>query len=401
VSLAEIPVLLILLGLAAYVVLGGADFGAGFWELTARGEDQEAIREHTHRAMAPVWEANHVWLVFVLVVCWTAYPGAFGSIFSTLAAPLLLAALGIILRGAGYVVRSVGETRWGFALFSLSSIVTPFALGTAIGGIASERVPVGNAQGDLITSWLNPTSLLVGTLAVAFAAYTAAVYLAGDAARVGKPALVRAFRVRALAAGIVAGALALGGLAVLHADAEHLYQGLTEGAGLAAVLVSAVAGIATLALVQRGGFEPARYTAALAVGAIVAGWGIAQSPDILPGLTIEAAAADRSTLIALLVSVALGLLIIIPSLALLFGLTLRGAFDPGPAAAIERRDPHRIGTQPGLAPAVVALAVVGVALTVVFDGGFWQAIGIVALLAAVAGGFAVLAGPDRLDSPES
>src|SRR5215210_5367158 len=200
VSLAEIPILLILFGLAAYVVLGGADFGAGFWELTARGEGAERLRDHTHRAMAPVWEANHVWLVFVLVICWTAYPEAFGSIFSTLAAPLLLAALGIVLRGAGYVVRSVGETRWGFGLFSVSSVLTPFALGAAIGGIASGRVPVG-------------------VLAVAFSAYTAAVFLAGDAARRGDRSLVGAFRGRAVVAGAVAGLLALGGLAVLPGDA--------------------------------------------------------------------------------------------------------------------------------------------------------------------------------------
>ena len=147
-SLAEVPAVLILAGLAAYVGLAGADFGAGFWDLTARaGADR--VREHTHRALAPVWEANHVWLIFVLVVCWTAYPEAFGSIFSTLAAPLLLAAIGIILRGASYAARSAGESPTASAVFSLSSIVTPFALGAAIGAIASGRVPTGNAAGDL------------------------------------------------------------------------------------------------------------------------------------------------------------------------------------------------------------------------------------------------------------
>ncbi len=246
-TLAEIPMILILAGLAAYIVLAGADFGSGIWELTARGRDRERIRDHCHRAMAPVWEANHVWLIFVLVVCWTAYPEAFGSIFSTLGAALLLASLGIILRGAGYVVRSVSDSRWGSTLFSVSSIVTPFALGAAIGGVASERVPVGNAEGDLISSWINPTSLLIGVLAVVFCAYMAAVYLAADAARAGSPDLVRAFRARALGAGLAAGALALGGLGVLAADAESLYDGLTEGAGLVAIGGSAIAGCATLA----------------------------------------------------------------------------------------------------------------------------------------------------------
>ena len=400
-SLAEIPILLILFGLAAYIVLGGADFGAGFWELTARGEDAERLRAHTHRAMAPVWEANHVWLIFALVICWTAYPEAFGSIFSTLAAPLLLAAIGIILRGAGYVVRSVGETRWGFGLFSVSSILTPFALGTAIGAIASGRVPVGNAEGDLISSWLNPTSILIGVLAVAFSAYTAAVFLAADAARRGDRPLVAAFRARALGAGVVAGLLALGGLAVLHGDAEALYDGLTEGAGLAAVLLSALAGTATLVLVRGERFEPARYTAAAAVGAIVAGWGIAQSPEILPGLTIEQAAAGDAVLIATLISVALGLLILVPSLAFLFGMTLRGRFDPG----AEREGAREPTVEPGpRRPAALALVAavggVGALLTFLLDGGIGQAVGVVAMLAAVAWGFVLLADPGGLTEGE-
>jgi cytochrome bd ubiquinol oxidase subunit II len=393
VSLAEVPLLLILVGLAAYIVLAGADFGAGFWELTARGAGGGRLREHCHRAMAPVWEANHVWLVFVLVVCWTAYPEAFGSIFSTLAVPLLLAAIGIILRGAGYVVRSVTDSRWGSTLFAVSSILTPFALGTAIGGIASGRVPVGNAEGELIASWLNATSLLIGTLAVAFSAYLAATYLAGDAARIGSAELARAFRSRAFGAGLVAGALALGGLGVLAADAEDLFEGLTEGAGLGAVAVSAWAGLTTLALVFRARFEPARYTAAVAVAAIVAGWGIAQSPEILPGLTIEEAAADRSTLIATLVGVAIGTVILAPSLGLLFGLTLRGRFDPHVAAAAQpdagRREVPRARSWVGTA---VGSLVVGLPLTLIFDGGLGLALGVASLLAFVATGFVALAG---------
>ena len=203
-ALAEAPMLLILLGLAAYIVLAGADFGAPLWALLARGEDAEEVREHTHAAMGPVWEANHVWLIFVLVVCWTAYPEAFGSIASTLAVPLLLAAIGIIIRGTSYVLRSVEDRPWVTAMFAVSSILTPFALGAALGGIASERVPVGNAAGDLITSWVNPTSILIGTLAVAFSAYLSAVFLAADGARAGSERLAEAFRVRGLLAGTIA-----------------------------------------------------------------------------------------------------------------------------------------------------------------------------------------------------
>src|SRR6266545_4981599 len=133
-QLADVPLLLMLAGLAAYAVLGGADFGAGFWQLTGgRGERARAIREHAHHSMGPVWEANHVWLIFVLVVCWTAYPEAFGSIMSTLAVPLFIAAIGIILRGTAYALRAgtptAREQRVIETVFGISSILTPFALG--------------------------------------------------------------------------------------------------------------------------------------------------------------------------------------------------------------------------------------------------------------------------------
>ena len=235
--LAELPIAFALAGLAAYVVLAGADFGAGIWHMLPAGRRAAAVREHTHRSMSAVWEANHVWLIFVLVVCWTAYPVAFGSIASTLAVPLLIASLGIIVRGIAYAMRSATEPGSEELLvggvFALSSLLTPFALGAAIGGIASGRVPVGNAAGDMWSSWLNPTSILVGMLAVATAAYLAAVYLAADAARLDDRDLAEAFRVRALAAGVLAGALALGGLGALAADAEPLFDDLVGGAGAA------------------------------------------------------------------------------------------------------------------------------------------------------------------------
>src|SRR5690349_2762003 len=244
-GMAEIPMVFILAGIAAYTVLGGADFGAGLWMLVAGSGRavREASREHARHAMGPVWEANHVWLIFVLVVCWTAYPVAFGSITSTLAIPLFIAAVGIILRGASYALRGQLDEAPGRGLvenlFALSSILTPFALGTVVGGIASGRVPVGNAAGDPITSWLNPTSILIGALAVATGGYLAAVYLAADAHRLGEPGLERDFRARALAAGAVAGLLALAGLFVVHADAPRLSTGLTRDGGAAIVAVSA------------------------------------------------------------------------------------------------------------------------------------------------------------------
>ena len=225
-----LPLVFVLIGLVLYTVLAGADFGAGMWQLmSGGGERGERIRDHCHHSMGPVWEANHVWLIFVLTVTWTAYPVFFGSVASTLAVALFIAALGIILRGASYALRSgaagTRELRTIDGMFAVASLVTPFALGAAAGGIAAERVPVGNAAGNLITSWLNPTSILIGLLAVAFSAYLAAVYLAADAARRGETELVEAFRVRALGAGAAAGGLALAGLIVVHADDHSAVHG--------------------------------------------------------------------------------------------------------------------------------------------------------------------------------
>jgi cytochrome d ubiquinol oxidase subunit II len=398
--LADVPLLLLLAGLVFYTVLGGADFGAGLWQLTR----DRKLRDHAYHALGPVWEANHVWLIFVLVMTWTAYPRAFGSIASTLSIPLFVAAVGIIFRGTTYALRyvtSADELGTIGALFSISSILTPFALGTAVGGIASRRVPVGNAAGDLVSSWANLTSVAIGVLAVAFGAYMAAVFLSGDAARRGEPELEEAFRRRALGSGLISGALALGSLAVVRSDAHPLFHGLVHGRGLAALIVSVAAGTATLLLLVRRHYETARFSAGLAVAAIVAGWALAQSPLLLPGLTVSQAAAPRDTLIAVVVVALAGALILLPSLGLLFRLYLSGHFDPGFAPALE--------TLPAPAPAALAvtgqrvlgmglavraaggLLVVGVVLTTFADAAWAHGVGVAALL-----GFIALAFPAAL-----
>jgi cytochrome bd ubiquinol oxidase subunit II len=323
----------VVLGLTAYAVLGGADFGAGFWDLTAGGAARGGrIRGMVQRSMSPVWEANHVWLIFLLVVVWTAFPVAFGSLTSTLAIPLFLAAVGIIFRGTAFALRgqaaTINEGRTLGATFALSSVLVPFFLGATLGGIASGRVPVGNAAGDPISSWLNPTSTLIGVIAVITGAYLAAVYLAGDARRADLPDLVRAFRARALASGAVAGVVALGGLLVVREDARPLYDGLTSGGGLVMVVLSALAGGLTLALVWSGRFGLARVTAAAAVAAVTVGWVLAQDPYLLPDdLTLDQGAASDATLTALVISVAAGLLVLVPSLWYLYRLVLQGRLD--------------------------------------------------------------------------
>jgi cytochrome bd ubiquinol oxidase subunit II len=328
--------------MAAYTVLAGADFGAGLWTLLTAGPLGRAaghqVRDQARHAMGPVWEANHVWLIFVLVVCWTAYPIAFGSIASTLAAPLLIAAIGIIFRGAAYALRGVADSSPAAEnLLGISSVLTPFALGTAVGAIAVGRVPVGNAAGNPVTSWLSPAPVLVGALAVVFSGYLAAVFLAADSVRYGENSLAAAFRRRALVAGVLSGALALAGLLVMRGSGLNL----THGVALALVCVSGVAGLLTLALCFGSRFGLARLTAALAVAAVVVGWAAAQAPRFLPGMTVTQAAAGESTLVALVIAVAGGAVVLVPSLVLLFTLFLRGRLDtPEPHAPGEASVAH-------------------------------------------------------------
>ena len=315
-------------GATMYAVFAGADFGAGFWSLVAGGDDRgRRARELIDWAIGPVWEANHVWLVFVLVVLWTGFSSAFAAIFSTLFIPLSLAALGIVLRGSGFAFHKTARRSRGRdlaeRLFGLSSLLTPFFMGTVVGAIASGRVPPGNAAGDPISSWLNLLSVLIGVMFVATCAYVSAVFLVSDARRAGAADLEHYFTVRALGAALVAGALAVAGIVDLHADAPYLYDRLTAE-GLPLVIVSGLCGLGVLVLLRRGA---ARGVRALAVGAVVAvvwGWGVAQYPYLLPEtLTISDAAAPSATLTSVLIVFGVAVVLVLPSLALLFSLAQR------------------------------------------------------------------------------
>jgi len=328
-------------GVTAYAVFGGADFGAGFWSLVAgRGERGRRARDLVHWAIGPVWEANHVWLIFVLVVLWTGFSSAFASIFSTLFIPLSLAALGIVLRGSGFAFHKTARRRRGRALaerlFELSSLLTPFYMGTVVGAVAGGRVPVGNAAGDSVTSWFNPLSLVIGALFVATSAYLAAVFLVSDARRAGAPDLERYFTARALAAAVAAGALAVAGIVALHADARYVYDGLT-GDALPLVIVSALCGAAVLVLLRRAAPRGARPLAVVAVVAVVAGWGVAQHPYLLPQvLTIADGAAPSATLTGLLIVFGVAVVLVLPSIALLFTLAQRSLVAEGEAPQAPR-----------------------------------------------------------------
>ena len=319
-------------GVTAYAVFGGADFGAGFWSLAAgRGDRGRRARELIDWAIGPVWETNHVWLIFVLVVLWTGFSAAFAAIFSTLFIPLSLAALGIVLRGSGFAfhktARRAGGRHAAERIFGLSSLLTPFFMGTVVGAVAAGRVPVGNAAGDPVTSWLNPLSVVTGALFVATSAYLAAVFLISDARRAGTPDLEGYFRARALTAAVAAGALAVAGIFVLRSEARSVYDGLT-GDGLPLVVASLLCGAAALVLVARGARRGARLLAVGAVVAIVWGWGVAQHPYLLPGvLTIDDAAAPSATLTTLLIVSGAAVVLVLPSMILLYTLAQRSMIE--------------------------------------------------------------------------
>jgi cytochrome d ubiquinol oxidase subunit II len=332
-------------GILLYALFGGADFGAGFWDLTAggarRGREPRALID---QSLGPVWEANHVWLIYCLVVAWTAFPVAFAAVMTSLYIPLGLAALGIVLRGSAFAFRKASVPagaqradgkasvhtevqRAQGATFAASSVVTPFFLGTVAGGVASGRVPTGGGTGPLV-AWLNPTGILAGIMAVAICAYLAAVFLTAEARLRTQPGLEDYFRLRSILTAAVAGAVALGGIVVVKGDAPHLFDRLLGGPGLPLVLLSAVAGLAALVLLRRGNPLVLRVLAAAAVGAVVVGWAVAQYPYLLGDhLTITEAAAPGSTLRAVIAVFLVAGVLCLPSLALLYLLQQRGHLD--------------------------------------------------------------------------
>lgn len=315
------------LSVTAYALLGGADFGAGFWDLIAggpeRGNDRRKLIEHS---IGPVWEANHVWLIFVLVIMWTAFPPLFAAIASTLYIPLTLVAIGIIARGSAFAFRKavteIWQRRLFGATFAFSSVITPFFLGALAGAVGSDRVPRGLAKGDVVTSWLNPTSMMCGALAVGVCAYLSAIYLTADARRNGYHDLADYFRRQGLISGVLVGTIAVISIAVVHSDAHQLYHGLTHR-GLPLVIASILMGFVSLILLARRHYIAVRVTAALAVTAVLWAWGVGQYPHLLPNLNVEQAQSAHATLQATAIVSVVGLTLLIPSLIWLFALFQR------------------------------------------------------------------------------
>src|SRR5262249_23526382 len=302
-----------------------ADFGAGVWDLMAgSGERAERVRAQIDRSIGPVWEANHVWLIFVLVILWTAFSTAFSAIFSTLYIPLALAALGIVLRGSGFAFRHAlpGRVeRPASRVFGIASVLTPFFMGTVVGAIASGKVPA-DGDGDPTGSWTGFLPLVAGALFVAVTAYTAAIFLVRDSGASGDAELRDYFARRALIVAVIAGAGAVLGVIALHEDARYVYDGLTSWPGIALVLLSAVCGLVALGLLVSGRNYGLRVAAVGAGAAVIWGYFAAAFPYVLPtSLTISGAAGASATLTEVIVVFGVAAVTVIPSLILLYVLT--------------------------------------------------------------------------------
>ena len=328
----DVVAVILVAGATLYATFGGADFGAGVWELLAvRSRDQdlrERIEQRVTQSLGPVWEANHVWLIFTLVVLWTGFPGAFAAIMETLYLPLALAAVGIVLRGSGFAFgHTFGDAaaRRANVVFSISSLITPFFLGCVVGAIAAGEVEAGGTGSAL--GWFGPLPILIGVLFVASCAYIAAVFLLDDCRRAGDGELEAYFLRRSIAAAVVTGLLAAVGLVVLRAEARAIFDGLLNE-GLPFVIASALLGLLTLAGLLRRWSRALRPLAIGAVVAVVAGWAVAQYPYLLPEtLTVDAGAGAGPALTALIVVFILALIIVGPALALLFRLAQRQALE--------------------------------------------------------------------------
>lgn len=323
--LASICAGLVGVGLIAYATLGGADFGGGVWDLLARGPRAERQREAITHAIGPVWEANNVWLIYVIVVTWTTFPLVYAAVSTALFIPIVLALVGIVLRGAAFGLRSQYAQNagiaaaWGY-IFNGASLISPFLLGALAGAIAGGHILVRNGvvEANYWTTWTTPFALVCGAFAVCLCATLAATYLAVEAQSANDADLTEDFRVRALLAGAVTAAL--GALAALLAAFESptLWHGLL-GKALPLSLGAMLIGLATAYALLQGRYVVARYLVAGEMACILAAWAVAQYPYlIIPDVTIANAAAPASVLLAAILASAAGMVVLLPSLWYLF-----------------------------------------------------------------------------------
>ncbi|WP_165232868.1 cytochrome d ubiquinol oxidase subunit II [Aquisphaera insulae] len=319
--------IVMLLALAIYALLGGADYGAGVWDLLARGPREAAQRELIAHAIGPVWEANHVWLIVVIVLLFTAFPPAFSAIMTTLHVPLSLMLIGVVLRGSAFTFRSyddseMGEHRWNRA-FSIPSVVTPMLLGMVVGAIATGEPGRAAAAAEagqpvpLLSTWLRPFPVVVGVFTLNIFAFLAAVYLTLETP---DRDLREDFRRRALAAALSLGAVAWIVYLVARAEAPIVFRGLDASAWGTPVRVATGAfAVATIAALWARRYHVARVAAMVQVALILWGCALAEYPLLVPpDISIESAAAPPIVHKLLLIALGIGSVVLIPSIVYLF-----------------------------------------------------------------------------------
>ncbi|RDV37972.1 cytochrome d ubiquinol oxidase subunit II [Bradymonadaceae bacterium TMQ3] len=328
---------IIVLALIVYLLTGGADFGGGIWYLFATGERKDGQRSALTDAIAPIWEANHVWLILVVVLLFVCFPPAFSAIMTALHIPLTLMLLGIVLRGSAFAFQSYSAgadrlERRSARVFAIASIITPFLLGICAGAIASgdiRRLDSGIIDTDFISEWLQPFPFAIGALTLALCAFLAAVYMTVEA---DTDALKDDFRRRALWSALATGACALAAILLAMRDAPLIWAGLTTARwSIPFQLVTGLAALLTIAALWIRRFHLARAAAALQVALILLGWALAQFPYLVyPDIRITDAAAETAVLRPVLIALALGSLLLLPAFVYLYKI-----FKPGRAARPE------------------------------------------------------------------
>lgn len=321
----EVPIAVItLVSLVLYVLMGGADFGGGVWDLAARGPRRQRQRDAIADAIAPIWEANHVWLILVIVLLFTAWPPAFAAMMTALHIPLTAMLVGIVLRGTAFVFRRYDsrrdevQRRWS-RLFGISSTITPFVQGLTIGALATGDIRVGEGmvRTGFFAGWLSPFAIACGVFALVLFAFLAATYLTMDTAK--DPELQEDFRRRAVTSGLALVPIALLVFLTSRDGAPAMFRGLTHWWAPLLLVWTAACASAALAALWRRRFTLARIAAIGQVTTILLGWSLAQYPHLIyPDLTVHNTAAPEVTLRLLLIALALGALVLLPSLYYLF-----------------------------------------------------------------------------------
>jgi cytochrome d ubiquinol oxidase subunit II len=325
-TLSDLIGFVMIVSLVLYALGAGADFGGGVWDWFASGPRAKRQRELIAHAIGPIWEANHVWLILVIVLLFMAFPPAFAAISIALHIPLAVMLVGIVLRGSAFVFRSYDvqtddvQLRWS-RLFAVGSIVSPIMLGVCVGAIASGSIRVhvdtGAVETNFISQWLRAFPFAIGFWTLALFAFLAAVYLTNETE---DEELREDFRRRALAAGFAVALLALVSFILAERGAPLVRHGLSkEWWSIPFQIATGLISVSALAAVWKRRYRLARMLAMAQISFIIAGWGLAQFPLLIgPDLTFTNAAAPENVLRALVKALTAGAILLFPSLWYLY-----------------------------------------------------------------------------------